>query len=149
MALVAAALAIPSNLVIVGAGMIGVAGGDRELVHTEAEINAYSWIDEHVPAGSLVLASARIGNRLPAFADVRVLYGHPFETPDAVQALDSVETLFRSGSDPTALEKLQGAGVDYVFFGPDERALGDPGWIDRLESVATFAEIEVLRVPER
>ena len=148
LALAAVALALPSNLLFVGAGVLGVARGDRDLVHTEAELSAFAWLDGHVPANSLVLASARIGNRLPAFADVNVLYGHPFETPNADQALDLVESLYRSTSVTYDIEALRVLGVDFVFYGDDERELGHPGWLQDLTQIASFEGVEIYRVPD-
>jgi hypothetical protein len=148
LALAAVALALPSNVLVVGASVLGVVKGDRELVHTESELSAFTWLDEHAPPNSLVLASARIGNRLPAFADVNVLYGHPFETPNADQALDLVESLYRSSSAASELEPLRVLGVDYVFYGIDERELGHPGWLEALNQVASFDDVEIYQVPD-
>jgi hypothetical protein len=148
LALFAAALAIPSNFLVVGASLANVAAGDRELVHTESELEAYAWAENHLPPGSLVLASARIGNRLPAFADVRVLYGHPFETPAAAEAMDLVVSLFDQSPGATGLDSLRALGVQYVYYGPDERALGRPAWLDQVEPVASFGEVRLFRVPE-
>ena len=148
LALIAVALAVPSNMLVLGASVAGVAGGDRELVHSNSELRAYAWLEENAAPGSLVLASARIGNRLPAFSDVRVLYGHPFETPDSEEMLEFVESLFRSPAAKEGLLQLESLGVGYVFYGPDERQLGQPAWIAALESAYRFEGIEIFRVPE-
>jgi hypothetical protein len=149
LALFAVALAIPSNLLVVGASLANVAAGDRELVYTESEVEAYAWAADHIPPGSLVLASARIGNRLPAFSDVRVLYGHPFETPEADEALDLVASLFKQSRGAEGLEALRAVGVQYVYYGPDERALGYPSWLDQIAPIASFGEVTLFKVPEK
>jgi hypothetical protein len=102
-------------------------------VVSEADLEAYRWIKQNVEPGDLILAAPYTGNRLPAYADVRVLYGHPFETPNAERARAEVEAAF-SGSMRSAdgLRWLAKNGVGYVFYGPLERALGTPEWLSEL-----------------
>lgn len=124
-------LSLPSNLIVIGAGLGGVARGEPALVMTEGEAAAYAWAATHLPRNSLVLAGPTAGNRLPAFADVRVIYGHPFETPDAQANLDLVERLYAGGmSRSEALRLLEDLGVSYAFYGPEERMLGSPDWLE-------------------
>jgi len=146
-AMLAVALAVPSNLLVVGAGVLGAASGDPVFVYTEPELEAYDWLGEHAPPGALVLASSRTGNRLPALLEVRVLYGHPFETPDAERALATVQALFSTASTVDGREQLHDLGVEYVFYGPAERALGHPAWLEGWIPVAVFDGIELYRVP--
>jgi hypothetical protein len=122
-------LSVPSHLVVMASGLSGVRRGEPALVMTSGEAQAYQWAGEHLEPGALVLAGPTAGNRLPAFADVRVLYGHPFETPGAEAQLDRVERLY-SDQD---LASLQDLGVSYVFYGPEERNLGAPGYLEELE----------------
>lgn len=124
---------LPSNLLVAIAGPAQVARGDPQLVVSEADLEAYRWIKQNVEPGDLILAAPYTGNRLPAYADVRVLYGHPFETPNAERARAEVEAAF-SGSMRSAdgLRWLAKNGVGYVFYGPLERALGTPEWLSEL-----------------
>jgi len=101
-----------------------------EVVMTDSERGAYAWIAEHVPPGSLILAGEVTGNRLPAYADVRVRYGHPFETPDAVEELAWIESIYKSAAPADRiLADIRRRSVDYVFVGPREQALGDLAWL--------------------
>lgn len=104
-------LSLPSSILLAGAGIYGVQCGEPEVVYDVDELDAYRWMESGIPAGSLVLAAPLNGNRLPAFATVRVLYGHPFETPDAEVMEALVGELMRG----EGLERLDELGVEYIY----------------------------------
>jgi hypothetical protein len=140
--------AIPSNLLVIAAGVGGVARGEPLLVQSEAEACASAWLDVHAPSGSLVLAGEMHSNRLPAQAGVRVLYGHPFETPNAEAERALVQWLYDDTTSLSeALATLEVRGVDYVVFGPQERALGPAFWPEQLKRVAGCGDVSVFEVP--
>jgi hypothetical protein len=140
-------LSVPSNLIVIGAGISSVQRQDPSVIHLQGELEGYAWTDENTPSGSLVLASPEIGNRLPAFADVRVLYGHPFETPYADTQRSLVESLYAwEGSIAEAIDLLDQLGIDYVFFGERERILGRPDWIEQLPLVFKSQGMEIYEV---
>ena len=127
---------LPSNLLVVAAGLSRVAAGDPALVLSEPEVEAYKWMAENIAPGALVLAGPRAGNRIPAYAPLRVLYGHPFETPQAQEALERVQALYGwRGAAGDGLDRLQQLGIDYVVYGPEEAELGAPSWLSELEAV--------------
>lgn len=140
------ALTIPSNLLVVGAGLAQVRSGEDSVLYMNGERTAYRWVEENVEAGALILAAPLTGNRLPAFADVRVLYGHPFETPNATEMRAVVEGLFASGApEQASLRALDKYGVDFVFYGPHERNLGDPNWLRGLEIVFQAGDVTIYK----
>lgn len=140
-------LSIPSNLTVVLAGLDGVSRLEPRVVLSHEEAAAYRWAEKHIPVGSLVLAGETTGNRLPAFADVRVIYGHPFETPYAVQERDWMEAQYAwSGAAEEGLEQLRARGVGYVYFGPEERHIGTPSWLDRLPIVFEQGNVSIRQV---
>lgn len=148
-AVLALALALPSNLLVVGAGLAAASRADPLLVLEPGERRAYEWIDGQLEAGAAVLAGPESGNRLPAFADVRVLYGHPFETPAADAARALVERLYRwDGSADAGRAELARLGLDYALVGPRERALGSPAWLEGLELLYSQDGFELYRVSE-
>jgi hypothetical protein len=140
-------LSFPSNLFVVAAGLNGVAHGEADVLMTDGEAAAYAWAGAHLPPDALVLAGPTTGNRLPAFADVRVIYGHPFETPEAQANLDLVRRLYGGAMPLTeARALLESLGVAYVFYGPDEQSLGSPGWLEGLERVYQADGVTIYRV---
>lgn len=141
-------LAVPSNLVVMGAGLTAVRSGDPSLVMPASEVRAYGWVAGNLPGGALVLAAPVTGNRLPAYADVRVLYGHPFETPDAEAQRALVESLFTTDGPPDeGLARLSSLNVDYVYYGVEEQRLGSPPWLSRLTMVHAENGIRIYQVP--
>jgi hypothetical protein len=126
-------LCIPSNLVVVAASLGGALRQEPEVVLTIAETRAYAWIAANVPPDSLVLAGEVTGNRLPADADVRVRYGHPYETPRAEEELAWVNSIFGS-VEPAGevLAELHEHSIDYVYVGPRERVMGEMTWVAAL-----------------
>ncbi len=140
---------IPSNLLLVLTGIDRVRHADPAFIHWHGEVLAYAWLSEHVPEGSLILAAADTGNRLPAYADVRVLYGHPFETPDAERQEALVNNLLRwDGRGDEGLQRLISLGVDYVFFGKREMEVGTPTWLSMCTIVYEAQEIQILQVTD-
>lgn len=144
------ALSIPSNLVVVAAGLTGVARHDSSITLAAGESQAYAWLGANLAPGELVLAGPQTGNRLPALTSARVLYGHPFETPDAEGNLALVRQLYGwTGTDSDAVQRLRDLGVRLVFFGADERLLGEPNWITQLPVRFQQGGYSVLEVPAR
>ena len=140
-------LVLPSNLLVASAGLIGVAQGKPAVVHYADELTAYQWAAENLPQGSLILAAPETGNRIPAFAPLRVLYGHPFETPDADAQKQKVEVLFKTGEAASSgMQTLLEEGVEYVFYGPREQEIGNPAWLSDLDLIGEFGEVRLYKV---
>ena len=140
-------LSIPSNLVVIGAGLAGVAGSEAMVTYAEGELDAYRWLAKNAVPDALVLSALETGNRIPAFVDIRVVYGHPFETPDAESQEDLVASLYAwQGDEADAIRHLREAGVTHVVYGPFERNLGEPGWLRALMVVYDGEEVDVYEV---
>jgi hypothetical protein len=134
-----------TNFLVITAGITGVVAGEPAVLFRSQEIEGYRWIDGNARAGSLVLASERTGNRLPAYADVRVFYGHPFETPNAESQQQLVRRLFQQQN--LSIEDLQEMGIDWVFYGLDEKALGQAAWLKALTLRWESGEFAIYEVP--
>jgi hypothetical protein len=141
-------LCLPSNLVLLTATIGGALTQQPEVVMRDSERTAYAWAANHLPSGALILAGDVSGNRLPAYADVRVVYGHPFETPMADESLRWVESIYggRFSADES-LAQLRDRSVDYVFVGPRERAMGALDWLMGLNRVYQIGDVAIYRVP--
>ena len=75
--------------------------------------------------GDVVLSAYESGNVLPAWAPVRVVYGHSVESVGSAELGRRVARFFSAGDDAERLALLEEYGVDYVWWGPIERELGD------------------------
>ena len=142
------ALAIPSNGMVVTAGLVSVARGETSLVETTGEVSAFQWIATHTPSEASILSAPLTGTRLPAFADVRVVVGHPFETPDYQQRVSMVDRWFKGEVSPDqVLAGLASWNLKYVFYGPTEKALGPrPAWLDSLDAVYDRGGVQIYAV---
>ncbi len=134
-----------TNLVIIFAGLSGVVRGETAVTYELDEYQSYFWIGENVPDDTLWLTGERAGNRLPAFAPIRVLYGHPFETPGAENQRLLIESLYQ-GED-TIINALQDLNVEWVYYGSEEKELGQPAWLSQLDLAWEQGNIEIYKVP--
>ncbi len=143
----ALACALPSNLAVAAAGVIAAAQGDPAVTVPPGTLQAYGWLARAAKPGALVLAGPLNGNRLPAYAGLHVLYGHPFETPDAAIARAEVEAFYAGDADPElGLRALRERGVDFVLYSPEERSLGSPAWLEGMHPAFQSGETAVYRV---
>jgi hypothetical protein len=141
------ASSIPTLLLVMLAGTTAVARGEEAILFSTNELKAYEWIESQVPSESLVLTDPKHGNRLPAFAHVRVLYGHPFETPDAEFWRDSVRSLLAwEGAVDAALDVLDEYSVAWVLYDRTIEPGSESQWIKTLPVRSTFDGIEVLEI---
>ena len=139
------ALTSITNIFVVIVGLYGVVRGEPLVVFTGQERESYRWINHNVPEDSLILAGEKTGNRLPAFASVRVLYGHPFETPDAEMQAALVASLYQDEGE--GLDQLRELGITWVYFGQDERRMGQPEWLTDLELRWQESDVAIYEVP--
>jgi hypothetical protein len=133
---------IPSNLMVIAAGINWVHEGQSAVVHLPGELAAYKWVDETIPTGSVVLTSPDTGTRLPAYSNTRVLYGHPIETPNAEEQESIVRSFFME-SNQTDIDngRLIDLGITYVFYGPRERVLRHPKWLMEISEEYQTGEV--------
>jgi uncharacterized membrane protein len=95
------------------------------------------------------MADYLTGNYIAAHAGTRVVLGHWAETLDYAQKERSVALFYSSGLDQKVRRQLLSLyQVDYVWFGPRERELGnfDPRTATFLRSVYENATITIYAV---
>jgi hypothetical protein len=122
-------LSLPTNLIVLLAGLKGAQARDPALYLSAGEFNALDWLRENTAPDALVLASPSMGLFIPAYTGRRVVYGHPYETVNAAGEEAAVGAFFEGDSqeDNTARNAfLAGRGVDFIFYGDRERLLGEP-----------------------
>jgi DMSO reductase anchor subunit len=120
-------LTIPTLILIIILPMVGIFQLNSWYYQTTQETQAFSWIAQNTRPDAIVLAAPDTGLILPALTGRRVIYGHPFETVNAVVEEQAVTDYFQAGR--TAQQEndyLRTAKVAYVFYGPREQALGKP-----------------------
>jgi len=134
-------LSLLTNVVVLLSGLYGARTHDLAIYLTAGETDALAWIEENTPEDALILSSPEMGMFIPAHTGRRVLYGHPFETVDAEEQEQALIDFFQAGGDDHFLSER---GVDYVFYGPRERDLGDFS-IPGLEPIFSSGDVELYR----
>ncbi len=138
-----------SNLLLLTGATMAVVNHQRLVFHPGAVLAAADWMEKQVPADSRVLAGYDSGNLLPARALVRSFVGHGPQSVDADLKLKAAERFFAAETSDTWREQtLAHYGIDYLFYGPDERALGgfDPAVAAYLQPVYRNDQVTVYRV---
>jgi hypothetical protein len=119
------ALASLSNLLLVAGSLQPISQRTAPIYRASGEVAALKWLAVHAEPSETVLASFEVGNVIPAWTDLRVFAGHGPETlysPEkqaAIQRFSEAQT-----EDAWRQSLLNDSGLDYVFYGPQERALG-------------------------
>lgn len=142
-------LIIPTNLIVVLAGVHGARTHDAKLYLSQAESQALDWITKGTDPDALILSSPELGGFTPALTGRRVIYGHPFETINADQEKAAVVD-YLSGSMTLAEERLflAGRGVDYVFYGPREQAFDGELDVGDFSVVFLTGDVTIYQVGE-
>jgi hypothetical protein len=142
---VAFALSLPSTLLLLIATSSAALQRlpDARLFFFADESAAFDWLRDHAARDSVVLAAPETGLFLPAWADVRVLYGHPYETLNGERMRSLLEAFLSGAIDREAI--IREYRVDYIFFGPHEARLGQPE--AKWEAVFDSGDVTVYRVP--
>ncbi len=76
-----------------------------------------------LPADSGVLSLYRMGNYIPAFSDLRVYYGHNFQTPSSDKAKKQAQLFYISMKEEQQKEFLKQNNIQYVYYGLEESNL--------------------------
>ncbi len=134
-------LSVPTNLVLLLAGVSGSLSKNPAIYLTQAESDAMLWLQSQ-PGECLVLADPQLGMFIPGHSGCKVMYGHPYELIRAEQEEAQVEAFYRGEMSPeVAKDYLLDNGIDQVIFGEREAALGHPEILQSLPVV--FQENEV------
>jgi hypothetical protein len=132
-------LSILTNVIILSAGIFGTTAKDPALYLTKGEYKALLWIQAETPQEAVILASPEMGRFIPAHTGRRVLYGHPFETINAKEQEQRILAAFTENQQDFM-------GIDYIFYGPRERHLGDLSDASGITPVYENQEVIIFKV---
>jgi len=122
--LVAICITIPTLFIIVSGGLTSVRNPESPLVINKIEMNGIAYLAQNSTPGEIVLASPQSGAIIPAYTGLRVVYGHPFETVNALIEKGQVERFFSSSMDAESLRWAREKGVTWILWGPYEDKIG-------------------------
>lgn len=110
---------------------------------------ALEWLEDHTPSDAIVLSSYEVGRYVPGMAGRRAFLAHWAQTVGFYDKRDRVSRFFdaRTG-DTERLSTLRTFGVDYIFHGPAERALGeyDPSQSSLFSVAFSLPRVTIYRV---
>lgn len=150
---VAAGLGLPlvlTNMLLL-AGALATASQPQEPAYRPAwEMQAVRWF-RGIPGYPTVMGSYLTGNLLPAQAPARAFVGHGPETMNSDAKIALAERFYDAlSADEWRSSLLAQYGIDYVYHGPRERALGafEPAQAPYLHLVYDNGIVQIYRVQE-
>jgi hypothetical protein len=116
---------LPTGLTLVAGSSAWMFARPSLIFRDTAEISALDWLAGQAEPDDVVLTAYDTGNYLPARVMARVFLGHGLETVKADEKKTLVARFFGvTVDDAWRCGLLEEYDVDYVFWGPLERALG-------------------------
>jgi len=123
------------------------------LLLQEDYFNAFNWMERLVRHDDVVLAAPKVGLWLPVWTGGHVVYGHPIETIDADTREATVTQWYSTDDLDVCRDILNGTfnadtalyAVDYVLYGPMERALGDTVCLELLQPIQQVDDVVIFR----
>jgi hypothetical protein len=113
-----------TNLVILTAGFSAGVLRNPKIYFSNDERQALNWLNENASWDDVVLASPELSMFIPGWAGARVVYGHPFETIDAVGKEALVNDFYKSSKQTMAGQAfIQSQQVKFIVNGPREKEL--------------------------
>jgi hypothetical protein len=143
------ALALPTTLILWLGAMQAAWGAQPPVQRTADEVAVFTALKEQTEPGQIVLAAYSSSNALPAWAPLRVVAGHGPETVHFERYADDVQAFYQAATAASErIEILRRNQVDYVLWGPAERAIGewDPTQADYLGAWFGVGSVQVFRV---
>jgi hypothetical protein len=113
------------------------------------EVEAFEFIRRDSPVGGVVSAAYLTSNALPAWAPVSVLTGHGPESANLEVMEQNINRLYSGAfTDKIFADFMAQYAIDYVFYGPIEKAIGDwhPEQEARLQVIYDQPPYQVFRV---
>jgi uncharacterized membrane protein len=123
-----------TNVLIVAGSSLMLAGKPAQVFRDAAEVEAMDWLAERAASDDVVLAAyepqarppATTGNYLPVRVWARVFVGHGPETVRVEEKQVLMRRFFDASTGDTWRQNLiDDHSIDYVFWGPAERQVGE------------------------
>jgi hypothetical protein len=109
-------IALPTNLIVLISGFAASMQKDPQIYIKTSYLEALSWLSEFTAKDSLIIANEKIGLLIPSFTGRNVIYGHPFETINAIEEKSFIEDYFNGDYSAKELKKLTSKRkIDYIL----------------------------------
>jgi len=141
-------LAFPSTLFLLAGGLIVANHPGPPIFRPSQEVQAFEFLAANAGVDDVIMTSFNTGNALPAWAPLRVLVGHGPESANLDELLLQVDAFYTNGTpDVKRLTLIEQFDIRYVFWGPEERAIGDwdPSRTAYLAAIYQQGEYEIFQ----
>lgn len=138
-----------TNLYMAAGFTLGALTRHPRLFIPTVQVAAVDWLGAHSSPGDTVLASESVGSLIPARIGHRVVLGHWAETVNyrdkGIQVAEFFDTTTSEAGRKATLKRW---GVRYIYYGPDERALGtfDPSRAPYLVEAFRTGDVVIYQV---
>jgi hypothetical protein len=142
---------LPTNLYLWAWRFVDLARHDYPFYLHREDAAALDWLRENTSPDDVVLCSLTIGQYVPAVSGNTAFLAHWAQTVDFYDKRNRVARFFDvAAPDEERVETIYNFGVDYVFYGPAERELGDydPATASWLDLTFSAPKAEVYRVKD-
>lgn len=115
----------------------------------QSEYDAMQWLDANTPQDAIVLSAYEPGRYIPGISGRRAFLSHWAQTVDFYGKRDFVLAFFDPATpDARRRQVLDEFGVDYILYGPAERALGayQPAQSAWLEAVFDEGGVSIYQI---
>jgi hypothetical protein len=117
---------LPTNLYLWAWRFVDLARHDYPYYLYQDDVATLEWLRDNTSPDSVVLCSLTVGQYVPALSGNTAFLAHWAQTVDFYDKRERAARFFDAEvDDAERLETIQTFGVDYVFYGPAEQALGE------------------------
>lgn len=126
LALTLLVLILPTNLYLFAWRFFDLSRHDYPFYLYQDEIAAMAWLEDHAQPDDVALSSLTTGQYLPTLSGLHAFLAHWAQTVDYYGKEAMVNEFFAKEIDNQRRQEIiQQYSVDYIFYGPAERALGN------------------------
>lgn len=149
LALTLLVLILPTNLYLFAWRFFDLSRHEYPFYLYQDEIAAMAWLEHHAQPNDVALSSLTTGQYLPALTGLHAFLAHWAQTVDYYGKEAMAKEFFAKKIDNQRRQEIiQQYSVDYIFYGPAERALGNYPLetVPFLRPVFTSSQVQIYAV---
>ena len=119
-------LLVISSLILFAGGLRAAFFAQVPLFRSAIEVNALNFLNTYTQPGEIIISAYGSGNAIPAWVPVRVVIGHGSESVKLPTYTPIVNRFFSEKTNRfERLGIIDELNIKYIYWGPQERELGD------------------------
>ncbi len=140
-------LSLPSSLLIFSGSLSAINHQDQIFYYKQNILEAAEWLTSNVAEKSVILASEENGRIIPALANFKVVYGHPFESINAEQTKKNVDDFWANKlSEEQSRNLIKKYKVDYILCEYETTRNNCPAITSTLEMIYEASDVAIFQV---